>query len=143
MRFAAVAARLKPNKEVPVDVLLKNGRRRTYTLVPAPAAEEDWITSLVFPVVTYQTFISELKLASLDRNLGEYFGTFKGVLVLHVPAEATKLGLKSGDVVQAVKNRNVSSPDELMRVLLSFSEGQQFKLELMRHRKTLSIAAQL
>ena len=44
------------------------------------------------------TPLEDLELAPLNRDLGRYFGTSEGILVINVPEES-RLGLKAGDVV--------------------------------------------
>ncbi|MEZ4411737.1 MAG: PDZ domain-containing protein [Gemmatimonadales bacterium] len=75
-----------------------------------------------------------LELAPVNPQLGSYFGTTDGVLVVDVPTPAP-LGLKAGDVVLAVDGRDVSSPRQLMRVLSSYEPGEALKLEVMRQKK--------
>jgi len=55
-----------------------------------------------------------LNLASLDPQLGRYFGTDKGVLVL---STGELKGLQSGDVIQSVEGKAVDSPREVMAAL--------------------------
>ncbi|MEE8551190.1 MAG: PDZ domain-containing protein, partial [Gemmatimonadota bacterium] len=60
------------------------------------------------------TSLPGLELVSLNPELGEYFGTDEGVLVLSVP-EDSALGLKAGDVIQTIGGRSVTSPSHSMR----------------------------
>ena len=45
----------------------------------------------------YGSPLADLELAPLNPDLGQYFGTDTGVLVISVPAES-QLGFKGGDV---------------------------------------------
>lgn len=56
-----------------------------------------------------------LNLASLDAQLGRYFGTEKGVLV--ISASPDMKNLQSGDVIQRVETTSTQSPRDVMRVL--------------------------
>lgn len=78
--------------------------------------------------------LADLELAPLNPELGRYFGTPDGVLVINVPPDS-KLGLKPGDVVFTVDGRKVRSPGQLLRTLQSYEAGEAFKLEIMRLKK--------
>jgi len=83
-----------------------------------------------------------LELAPVNPQLGSYFGTTDGVLVVDVP-NPSPLGLKAGDVVLAVDGRDVSSPRQLMRVLSSYEPGEALKLEVMRQKKRITLKGTL
>jgi membrane-associated protease RseP (regulator of RpoE activity) len=78
--------------------------------------------------------LADLELAPLNPELGRYFGTGEGVLVINVPPDS-HLGLKPGDVVFAVDGRKVRAPPQLFRVLESYEPGEEFKLDVMRMKK--------
>lgn len=78
--------------------------------------------------------LADLEVVPLNPELGRYFGTPAGVLVITVPPDS-KLGLKPGDVVFTVDGRRVRSPGQLLRTLQSYEVGESFKLEIMRLRK--------
>jgi S1-C subfamily serine protease len=86
--------------------------------------------------------LADLELAPLNPDLGQYFGTNDGVLVIHAPKDGT-LGLKGGDVVQAVDGRKPVSPSHLLRILRSYDRGETFKLDILRNRKRETISARL
>jgi S1-C subfamily serine protease len=83
--------------------------------------------------------LGDLELAPLNEDLGSYFGTSDGVLVISVPRDS-KLSLKSGDVILSVDGRKPSSPPHLMRILQSYDKGESFRIEVMRnhHRETVT-----
>ena len=80
-----------------------------------------------------------LNLVSLDPDLGGYFGTDKGVLVLSADADSFK-GLKSGDVVQAVSGRAVTRPEDALRLLRDAPAGSEVKVQVLRQRKPLTLS---
>jgi S1-C subfamily serine protease len=86
--------------------------------------------------------LSNVELAPLNADLGSYFGTTEGVLVINVPKEST-LGLKGGDVVMGVDGRKTSSPSGLLRILRSYDPGDTFKLEVMRNKNRQTISGTL
>jgi S1-C subfamily serine protease len=54
--------------------------------------------------------------------------------VISVP-KGSPLGLRGGDVVQAVDGRKASSPAQLLRILRSYDAGDTLKLDVLRNRK--------
>jgi membrane-associated protease RseP (regulator of RpoE activity) len=78
--------------------------------------------------------LAELELAPMNADLGRYFGTTEGVLVIRAPSDS-KLRLKGGDVVLSVDGREVATPAHLIRVLRSYEPGESFRLELLRMKK--------
>jgi len=72
-----------------------------------------------------------MELVSLNRELGEYFGTDEGVLVVRGP-ENEELGLKGGDVIVSIDDRVVKSPTHAMRILRSYEPDEQMVIEIMR-----------
>jgi S1-C subfamily serine protease len=86
--------------------------------------------------------LAELELAPLNPDLGQYFGTSDGVLVISVPKDSG-LGLKGGDVVQAVDGRRPASPSHLLRILRSYEKGETCKLDILRNKKHETVTAHL
>lgn len=75
-----------------------------------------------------------LNLASLDAQLGRYFGTDKGVLVLSTGAVLGQL--QAGDVMQRVDGKAVDSPRAVMDMLRDKSEDSMVAVDYLRDRKT-------
>lgn len=86
--------------------------------------------------------LGDLELAPLNADLGSYFGTAEGTLVIRVP-EGSTLGLKGGDVILSVDGRKPSSPASLMRILRSYEEGESIKLEILRQKKRETVTGKL
>jgi hypothetical protein len=86
--------------------------------------------------------LGDLELAPLNPELGQYFGTTDGVLVIRAPKDGT-LGLKGGDVVQAVDGRKPAGPSHLLRILRSYDRGETFKLDILRNKKRETVTARL
>jgi len=80
----------------------------------------------------------DLELAPVNPQLGSYFGTTVGVLVVDVPDPAP-LGLKAGDVVLSVDGRKVTAPGQLMRILGSYEPDETARLEVMRQKKRITL----
>ena len=90
----------------------------------------------------YGSPLADLELAPLNPDLGQYFGTDSGVLVISVPSES-QLGFKGGDVVLAVDGRKAESPSHLLRILRSYGDTEGFKAEVLRNRKRVTVEGRL
>lgn len=86
--------------------------------------------------------LADLELAPLNADLGSYFGTSEGVLVIKAPA-GSSLGLKGGDVVLTVDGRKPAGPSSLIRILRSYEASETFRLEVLRQKKRETITASL
>lgn len=86
--------------------------------------------------------LGDLELAPLNEDLGSYFGTTDGVLVISVPKDS-KLNLKSGDVILSVDGRKPSSPPHLMRILQSYDGGESFRIDVMRNHRRETVTGKV
>jgi S1-C subfamily serine protease len=172
LRLIELAARLEPSDTVPVE-FLRGKDRRTVSLVTAdepdmvmagPGGGHPFVMRFrgdgpqidprlrvddlmdMGPGERFEFLagspLGDLELAPLNPDLGQYFGTTEGVLVIRAPKNGT-LGLKGGDVVQAVDGRKPAGPSHLMRILRSYDKGETFKLDVLRNRKRETLTARL
>ncbi len=80
----------------------------------------------------------ELELAEVSPDLGRYFGTDKGVLVVKAsPAFAGKL--RDGDVILSIGERETRSASQALRILRSYEPRETVTLALERDRKPLKV----
>lgn len=79
-----------------------------------------------------------LRVADLNPALGEYFGTEEGVLVLEVP-EGSTLGIRPGDVIQAVGGRTVDEGEDVHRILRSYEGGEEVRFLVRRNGRELTV----
>jgi S1-C subfamily serine protease len=86
--------------------------------------------------------LMDLELAPLNADLGAYFGTAEGVLVISVPREST-LGLKGGDVILTVDGRKATGPGNLLRILRTYDPGESFKFEIMRNKSRTTVTGKM
>ncbi len=83
-----------------------------------------------------------LELVTLNPDLGEYFGTDEGVLVISVPEES-KLNLQAGDVIQSIGGRKVKSPSHAMRILRSYEADEEVSFEVMRKQRKTTVTGEV
>ncbi len=95
----------------------------------------------VLPRLTEAYRWNGLNLSSIDPQLGRYFGTERGVLVLSTGPELS--GLQAGDVIQRVDGRVVNSPREVMDALRGKAADSTVKVEYLRDRRTASAAVKI
>jgi len=80
-----------------------------------------------------------IELVSLNPDLGEYFGTREGVLVVRASEDST-LPLKGGDVILAIGGRKPTSPMHAMRILRSYESGETVSIDVQRKQKRTTLA---
>ena len=168
LRLIELAARLAPNDTVAVD-FRRGTDRRTVSLVtagnpmfgfrihpfspghPPPNLDampgigpdpdiESLDIRLPRMAMLYGGELSELELAPLNPDLGQYFGASDGILVINAP-QGSSLGLKGGDVVLNVDGRKPANPSHLLRILRSYDRDESFKIEILRNRKRETVTA--
>ena len=76
----------------------------------------------------------ELKLAGLNPELGRYFGTTDGVLVLDRGDESF-VELKPGDVIVSVDGNAVEDSRDVMRAFMHKREGEVANVEIVRDKR--------
>jgi S1-C subfamily serine protease len=172
LRLIELAARLEPGDTVPIeyrrgkerrtvsvvtadepDLVTRDGDRFTFAfrgpemvggarVAPSP----DLMDRLEMAGPHWQFLsgspLGRLELAPLNADLGRYFGTEEGVLVISAPKDSA-LGLRGGDVVLRVDGREPSGPSHLLRILRSYEVGETFKLDIMRDRKRQTVTARI
>ena len=77
---------------------------------------------------------ASLNLSTLNPELGRYFGTDRGVLVLD-SGEDTLKELRPGDVIQVIAGQPADSVSGVMRALSSEEPGKSVNVEVWRDRK--------
>lgn len=80
-----------------------------------------------------------IELVRLNPDLGEYFGTREGVLVVSAP-EDSSLALKGGDVITAIGGRKPTSPMQAMRILRSYDAGETVAIEVLRKQRRVTVS---
>jgi C-terminal processing protease CtpA/Prc len=83
-----------------------------------------------------------VELAKLDANLAPYFHTDKGVLVVDAPRSGS-LGLKSGDVIQQVDGKPVTSPVDVLDRFGEVRRDQKVKVDIVRQGRNMNLEGTL
>ena len=78
----------------------------------------------------------------LTEDLAKKFGVERGVLVTEVvkSSPAEKAGVKAGDVIQKVNEKEVNSPLDLKNEILKLEIGEEIVLALVREKEQITIA---
>jgi hypothetical protein len=84
----------------------------------------------------------DLDLAPLDAELGEYFGTEQGLLVLRTP-EGDVFGLRAGDVILSIGEREPRDATHALRILKSYDAGETVNLRVMRRQEPITLSAEV
>ena len=139
---------VKPDSKVSVRVL-REGSPRDFTVVARqspnyffanfPPFTEPMLTGPRGPLLV-QGPMMDMELATLTPQLGRYFGSEKGVLVVRAPADGA-LKLEDGDVILAIDGRQPTSGSHATRILASYQPGEKVALRIVRQRKTLDLEA--
>jgi C-terminal processing protease CtpA/Prc len=84
----------------------------------------------------------DMEMVSLTKDLGRYFGTDKGLLIVRAP-EDESLKLRDGDVIQSIDGREPASVTHAMRILGSYQSGETLKIEIMRDKKRQTVSVEM
>jgi len=117
---------------------LRNTFEPRVMVAPRIAGGESRVTVRVPEVVTewggwgFGSWL-DVELVTLDEDLGQYFGTDEGLLVIR-GSEEGELDLRSGDVILDVDGRKPTSQSHLLRIMRSYEAGEHMNIEIMRNR---------
>jgi predicted metalloprotease with PDZ domain len=139
---------VKPDSKVNVRVL-RDGKTQDFavTVRPGPgfmAFDGARIAEDFPPMPPMNRFfmaqgpMSNMELATLSPQLGKYFGTEKGVLVVRAPPDGA-LKLEDGDVILAIDGREPTSGSHATRILGSYQPGEKVSLRIVRQHKTMDL----
>ena len=86
-----------------------------------------------------------LSVEELTPQLGEYFGATDGVLVKTVRdnSNASRAGVKAGDVITSVNGGSVSSAVDLRRLAQRLEDGDEFTLAIVRDKKPMTLKGKI
>ena len=81
---------------------------------------------------------ADMELATLTPQLGSYFGTSEGVLVVRAPDE-DDLKLQDGDVILSIDGRKPTNGSHATRILRSYQPGEKVVMRVMRQKKAVDL----
>jgi predicted metalloprotease with PDZ domain len=144
---------VKPDDKLNVRVL-RDGKTRDFTVTARPGPGVMAFQRAIppqlpdmpdMPVMPHfnslfmvQGPLSNMELATLTPQLGKYFGTDKGVLVVRAPPDGA-LKLEDGDVILAIDGREPTSGSHATRILGSYQPGEKVTLRIVRQHKTVDL----
>jgi hypothetical protein len=143
-------ANVDPGESVKLRVLAESGAERDVTVQAEAFSQfvflrngQRWSPSFVLPgssgnMLTWYGFHSsgwsEMQLVALTPELGAYFGSPKGLLVVRGP-DNDALRLQDGDVILDIGGREPTTAEHAVRILSSFQEGETLKITVMRKQR--------
>lgn len=116
-----------PDHLYAMPTMALRGRFATPAGIPLPA----------LPALRAVGVFGSAELVSLTAQLGRYFGTDKGLLVVRAPGDS-RLKLEDGDVIVDIDGRVPSSPNHAFRILGSYQAGEQLTLNVLRQKRKMS-----
>ena len=81
----------------------------------------------------------DMELVELNEELGAYFGTSEGLLVIRAP-ENEDLDFRSGDVILNVDGREPTDQAHLVRIMRSYEPGETMHIEITRNRSRQTVS---
>jgi hypothetical protein len=110
-----------------------DGEKFEFSVPPIPAAPgAPHKYSFVSPLIASSW--GDMELVELNKDLGRYFGTESGLLVVSAP-KSDALKLQAGDVIQSIDGREPKSVGHAMRILGSYQAGESLELKIMRDKR--------
>jgi membrane-associated protease RseP (regulator of RpoE activity) len=82
---------------------------------------------------------ADIELVSLNEELGRYFGTTEGLLVIN-PPEKEEIPLQAGDVILSIDGREPGTPSRALRIIRSYEEGETINLQIMRDQSRTTVS---
>ena len=80
----------------------------------------------------------DTELVPMTPGLGRYFGTEKGLLLVHTP-DSIGADLEDGDVILSIGGREPQNPGHALRILGSYQPGESVELKVLRQRKERTV----
>lgn len=95
--------------------------------------EHEVVEPLQFRWRHHGTFAG-MELVSMSPELGRYFGTDEGLLIIRAP-DNEEIGLEDGDVIRMIGTRKPNDPGHAMRILRSYEPGEELVIGILREKK--------
>ena len=82
---------------------------------------------------------SDIELVTLNEELGRYFGTDEGLLIIQAPGDEG-IDLKAGDVILSIDGREPRTPSRALRILESYEQGETADFTIFRDRNRMTMS---
>jgi len=144
-KAASAVHRLRPGESVTIEY--RRGKEsRTAELKMEPKGSRAWSVSSDdwrghFRWLELPDHWQELELVTISPELGQYFGTKQGLLV--VRASTADANLKPGDVILKIGDEQLSTPTQAVRALRSYEPGKEVPVEILRQKEKRTVAIRL
>ena len=93
-------------------------------------------------LVNFRRQWGDMEMVELTPELGAYFGTETGILVVRAPSDEALEALQDGDVILDIGGRVPNSTQHAVRILSSFESGEALELEIMRDQRQQTLEVQ-
>ncbi|HZE88213.1 MAG TPA: PDZ domain-containing protein [Verrucomicrobiae bacterium] len=110
------------------------------TAPAAPATPEALSSAMLAAIAPLGTW-SQMELVALNPDLGSYFSTDRGVLVVSAPRDGA-LKLKGGDVILQVDGESAESPSSAMRLLRFGRASEPVQILVLRKGQKLTVTTE-
>jgi S1-C subfamily serine protease len=138
----------KPGEKVRVDYQRGSEKRHVDVALEGPG--EGWVERSRMHEMRVPAIWMDLQFVGVNRELGEYFGTDHGVLVVRgteMPQPRPKPSprenaLRGGDIILKIGNQEPQTPVEAVRLLRSYESGKPISVQILRHKKSETLTVQ-
>lgn len=90
----------------------------------------------------HQGTFAGMELVALTPELGRYFGTDEGLLVVRAPASSA-IDLEDGDVIHSIGARVPNDPGHALRILRSYEPGEELIIGILREQQEREVRVTL
>lgn len=90
----------------------------------------------------HQGTFAGMELVALTPELGRYFGTDEGLLVVRAPASSA-IDLEDGDVIHSIGARVPNDPGHALRILRSYEPGEELIIGIVREQQEREVRVTL
>ena len=115
---------------------------REFHVAPVPPVPGVQRFAFDFTSPWAHTSLGDLELVELNEGLGRYFGTDTGLLVVKAPKSGA-FELEDGDVIQSIDGREPKDARHAMRILASYTAGEELELGIMRDKRKRTIEVEI
>jgi C-terminal processing protease CtpA/Prc len=111
-------------------------------IAPLPPLPPEAPEQGLWEIRVHRNSWDDMEMVPLNPELGTYFGTSKGLLVVKAP-ENSSYKLKSGDVILKIGAREPETPSQAYRILRSYAAGEKLTFEIMRDKRPMTLTVEV